>query len=239
MDTKLDKTDSPINDLNRPGAYDDSNNDARWLGLNVHPHYPVNNFGTRDFAVNSHAAPQAPVISARTASATAPAPYSENVEIFRKNYGKFKTDMEANKLLTGLYSKFVIEQVDMELVRSAGPRYRQAEELMRIIHELHYAADSNRKMVISFFVHHVMSQSNQKHLAKLLDTRSLMPFEQYPEAVKKQITDELSEVEVRALTSHFRLNNATAREHDDNTHQAFGTKVEYPVQETGYNYNDW
>ena len=143
--------------------------------------------------------------------------------------------MEADKLLTGLFSKFVIERLDMEKVKSAGARFLQAEELMRIIHELHYEADSNRKMVISFLVHHVMSHSNQKHLAKLLDTRSLMPFEQYPEAVKKQIIDELSEAEVRELTAHLRLNNATAREHDDNTHQAFGTKDKYPVQETGYN----
>lgn len=238
METKpINTTDSPINNLNRPGAYDDSNNDARWFGLNVLPQVPGNYFG----AINPHAATQVPAISARAASATALAPSStgkKNVEIFQRNYEKIRRDLEPVKVLSNLYSKFVIEREDMENVKAEKTRTRRAEAFMSIIQDyLDKAANSNRKMVIMFLVHDAISRS-QRHLANLLDQSLLMPFEQYPEAVKNEITDVLDEKDVLALTAHLRLNNATAREHDDNTHQAFGTKEKFPVQESG-GYNPW
>ena len=124
METKpINTTDSPINNLNRPGAYDDSNNDARWFGLNVLPQVPGNYFG----AINPHAATQVPAISARAASATALAPSStgkKNVEIFQRNYEKIRRDLEPVKVLSNLYSKFVIEREDMENVKAEKTRTR-------------------------------------------------------------------------------------------------------------------
>ncbi len=237
METKpINTTDSPINNLNRPDTLDNSNN-ARWLGLNVLPQAPRNDFGP----TNRNAATQVPAISARTASVTALAPYStveEKIDIFRLNYDNIKGDLEADKLASRLYSKFVIEREDMEKVKAAGPRFRQAEELMRIIQRYHDKADSNRKMVILFLVHYAMSQIHQGHLARLLNTKTLMPFERYPEAVKKEISDALTEKEVSALTAHLRRNNATACEHNDDTRQAYGTKLNFPIQESSGN-NPW
>ena len=243
METKqINTTDSPINNLNQPGTYDNSNNYANWLGFNVRPQAPRNDFDP----IDPRAATQAPAISARTASVIAPAPSSTVEErIFDRQYLiHFTRDLESTKFTSSLWSREIFSDDDKAQIEAVPGRFKQAELIMHKIQEKFAKATSNDdKQAITYVVHYTFLNI-QRHLAKHLNKNHLKPFTEYNSNVQLTI-DRLMGPESPLKKNHPRQNtipshngssgNGRACEHNDTTYQEFGTKIKYPVQATG----DW
>lgn len=262
METKpINTTDSPINNLNRPGAYDDSNNDARWLGLNVHPDYPVNNFGTRNFAVNSYAERQAPAISARTASALAPSSTGKVGEeervCQRQSQWHIARDMEVSKFLSKLWSREILSDTDKEQIEAKTTRTERANSIMdKIQQRFAEARSSDDKQAIMFVIYDTFSNT-QKHLTKYLNKNYVKSYLEYNSEVqrsidalmgpdspgfkirKKPVMPDINRLFLseNPTTSHNGFNGSgVAREHDDTHAVVYGTEDKFPVQESGYKF---
>lgn len=247
-------TGSPINNLNQPGGYYGDSN-ARWTCRNVQN--PVNHFGAQYFAMNPNQIEQAPAISARSASATALAPSSTNEGKFfdLHYYEHIKRDMESDKFLSKLWSREILSDDDKEEIQATRTRHKKAALIIDKIQQKFVRARSNDKQALMYVIYDTFN-SIQPHLVKYLATNHVKSYEEYNSQIQNSIhilmgpdsprlkiqhRQNLVRPGINSLplrqnptTPHHGLNrNDRACEHDDTHQMVYGTKEQFPVQESG------
>ena len=248
-------TGSHINNLNQPDAHYDNSN-VRWTCRNV-PN-PEHKFGAPYSAMHPYQMADAPPISARSASATALAPFSTNEEKFfiTGSYDRIRNDMESDRFLGTLWSREIFSDEDREEIKAMKTRFTKADLIIFKIQEKFARARSNdNKQVLMYVIYDTFSRI-QPHLAKHLTTNHVKSYENYNSDVqhaihilmgpdsprfKIQQRQNLVRPGINSLplrqnptTPHHGLNgNDRAREHDDTHQMVYGTKEQFPVQESG------
>lgn len=253
-------TGSPFNNLNQPDAvYDNSN--ARWTCRNV-PN-PKNQFGApysamNPYQMNPYQMADAPTIYARSASATALAPFSTNEEKFfiTGSYDRIKDDLKSDRFLGTLWSREIFSNEDKEEIEAMKTRFKKAELIISKIQEKFARAGSDdNKQVLMYVIYDTFSRI-QPHLVRFLTTNHVKSYENYNSNVqysihilmgpdsprlKIQHRQNLVRPGINSLpprqnptTPHHGLNrNDRACEHDDTHQMVYGTKEQFPVQESG------